>query len=107
MPSGAKLPISAWAACQLGGMSGCGGVSSKHSAEGMGGVSRALVPGQALKLCAGVEKSIAPASQRCRSHIPERGDFASIVSRRHPNGHYLEEEGCELLEGWLASSLYS
>lgn len=69
MPSGAKLPISAWAACQLGGISGCGGVSSKHSAKGMGGVSKAPVAGQALKLCAGVEKSIAPARHKHPSRI--------------------------------------
>ena len=61
MPGGVKLPMSSWAACQLGGMTDCGGVSLKHSAEGMGGVCKALALGQALKLCAGVEKSIAPA----------------------------------------------
>ena len=50
----------------MGGMSDGGGVSSKHSVDGIGGVSQgvvAVVLGSKLKLCAGVEKSIAPATQ--------------------------------------------
>ena len=47
-------------------MSDGGGVSSKHSVDGIGGVSQgvvAVVLGCKLKLCAGVEKSMAPTTQ--------------------------------------------
>ena len=65
MPMGVKAPISSCADCQFAGMSDCGGVSSKHSADGIGGVCHELVavPGRALKLCAGVEKLMAPSNE--------------------------------------------
>ena len=116
MPMGVKAPISSWADCQLAGMSDCGGVSSKHSTDGIGGVCHELTaaPGRALKLCAGVEKWIAPASEKSHHSSLLEGHECLRCGVQRNLGAILQRKVSHLRarswfqrSGWAVSSLCS